>query len=57
MEQIETNIDYSEDWLIQQIIKEDFKSKKTKKENLITIRKIDLYKMFLQFIKLNRRGE
>ncbi len=51
------NIDYSESWLIEQIIKGDFETKKTKKVSYITIKKIDLFKLVLKFIKLNMRGE
>ena len=50
------NIEYSEDWLLEQIIKTDFEEKSTGKIIYARIKKIDLYKLFLQYIKLVKRG-
>lgn len=50
------NIEYSEEWLLKEIIKTDFEQKKTKTVLVVSMTKIDLLKMFQQFIKLNKRG-
>ena len=46
------NIEFSEEWLIEQLIKTDFEEKSSGKTIYARIKKIDLYKLFLQFIKL-----
>lgn len=51
------NVDYSEDWLLKQIIQTDFEQRKTGKIQYVKMRKIDLLKLFQKFIKLNRKGE
>ncbi len=47
------NIEYSKDWLVQEIIKTDFKEKATNKKDVIKISKVELLKLVLAFIKLN----
>lgn len=49
------NIDYSLEWLTEEIIKEDMKEKETKQKTMITISKIDLLKLVVKFIKLNQK--
>ena len=49
------NIDYSLEWLTEEIIKEDLKEKETKQKTMITISKIDLLKLVVKFIKLNQK--
>lgn len=51
------NIDYSKDWLVQEIIKTDFEQKKTNQVQYVTITKIDLLRLVQKFIKLNEKGE
>lgn len=55
--QLNSNIDYSEEWLIQEILKTDFEQKKNNEIQYIKMKKIDLLNLVLKFIKLNRRGE
>ena len=55
--QINENIRYSYDWLLQEIIKTDFEQKKTNKIQYVKITKIDLLKLVQKFIKLNEKGE
>lgn len=51
------NMDFSEDWLLEQILKTFAKEKETGKVEYIKMKKIDLYKFVQKFIKLNKRGE
>lgn len=48
------NIEYSQEWLTEEIIKAHFKEKETGKKEVVTISKIDLLRTFQKFIKLNR---
>ena len=50
------NIEYSKDWLLQEIIKTDFEQKRTGKIQYVKMTKIDLLKLVQKFIKLNERG-
>lgn len=47
------NYEYSKEWLVKEIIKTDFKEKKTKEVEVVRIKKIDLLKLVLEFQKLN----
>ena len=49
------NIDYSLEWLTEEIIKEDLKEKETKERTMITISKINLLKLVVKFVKLNQQ--
>ncbi len=51
------NIEFSEDWLMEQILKSFVQEKKSGKVEYVRIKKIDLYKLVQQFIKLNKEGE
>lgn len=51
---IKNNIEYSEDWLTQEIIKTHFKEKETGNKEVVTISKLDLLRTFQKFIKLNK---
>ena len=51
------NIEYSKDWLLQEIIKTDFEQKQTGKIQYVKMTKIDLLKLVQKFIKLNERGK
>ncbi len=57
MNQLESNIEYSYDWLIQEIIKTDFEQKKTNQIQYVKMTKIDLLKLVQKFIKLNEKGD
>ena len=54
MSNIQQNIEYSKDWLTQEIIKTHFKEKQTGKKEVVTISKIDLLRTIIKFIKLNQ---
>ena len=56
MKYFNENIDYSKDWLLQEIIKTDFEQKKTNKIQYVKMTKIDLLKLVQKFIKLNEKG-
>lgn len=49
------NIDYSLEWLTEEIIKEDLKEKETKQKTMITISRMDLLKLVVKFVKLNQK--
>lgn len=51
------NIEYSKDWLTQEIIKTDFEEKRTNKVKYVNMSKIELLRLIQKFIKLNERGE
>lgn len=50
------NIDYSIEWLTKEIIKTDFEQKHTGKIQYLKIRKVDLLKLVLKFVKLIKEG-
>ncbi len=49
------NIDIAEDWLLEQVIKTDFEEKDTGNIIYARVKKKDLYKLFMMFIKLIKR--
>lgn len=49
------NIDYSLEWLTEEIIKEDLKEKETKQRTMITMSRMDLLKLVVKFVKLNQK--
>lgn len=49
------NIDYSLEWLTEEIIKEDLKEKDTNRRTIIEIPRIELLKLVVKFIKLNKQ--
>ena len=51
------NIEYSKEWLTQEIIKTDFEEKRTSKVKYVNMSKIELLRLIQKFIKLNERGE
>lgn len=51
------NLEFSKEWLLQEIIKTDFEQKKTKQVQYVKMTKIDLLKLVQKFIKLNEKGE
>ena len=53
----ESNIEFSKEWLTKEIIKTDLKEKKSHTSEIIKIKKIDLLKLVLNFVKLNEKGE
>lgn len=55
--QLSENIEFSKDWLVQEIIKTDFEQKKTNKIQYVKMTKIDLLKLVQKFIKLNEKGD
>ena len=57
MNQLNNNIEYSYDWLTQEIIKTDFEQKKINKIQYVKMTKIDLLRLVQKFIKLNEKGE
>lgn len=50
------NIEYSKDWLMNEIIKTFDKEKKTKQKEIVTMSKLDLLRLIQKFIKLNENG-
>lgn len=55
MKNFSENIEYSKDWIIQEIIKTSIKEQKNNTKEVVKIRKIDLLNLVLKFIKLNER--
>ena len=51
------NIEYSKDWITQEIIKIDFEQRKTNQIQYVKMTKMDLLKLVQKFIKLNEKGE
>ena len=51
------NIDFSKEWLTEEIIKTYLREKKNNSVEIIKIKKIDLLKLVLNFVKLNEKGE
>lgn len=56
-QELNENIEYSKEWLTEEIIKADFKEKETGRQEIIKISKINLLKLVLAFVKLNEKGE
>lgn len=54
---LSSNIEYSKDWLTQELIKTDFEQKKAGRIQYVTMKKTDLLKLVIKFIKINERGE
>lgn len=54
---LEDNIEYSKDWLTQEIIKTDFEQRKTNQIQYVKMTKMDLLKLVQKFIKLNEKGD
>ena len=50
------NIEYSYDWITEEIIKTHFKEKETGVKEVVTISKLDLLKFMQKFIKTIERG-
>mgnify|MGYP004489543679 CR=1 FL=1 len=57
MNQLSSNIEYSNEWLTKEIIKTDFEQKKTNQIQYVKMTKIDLLRLVQKFIKLNEKGE
>lgn len=55
--EIVSNIEFSEMWLVEEIIKTDFQQKATGKIQYVKMKKMDLLKLVLEFVKINKRGE
>lgn len=51
------NIEFSKEWLTENIIRTDFEQKDSGQVQYIKMKKIDLLKLILNFIKINERGE
>lgn len=51
------NIEFSKQWLTENIIKTDFEQKDSGQVQYIKMKKLDLLKLVLNFIKINERGE
>lgn len=51
------NIDFSEEWLIKEILKTHSEQQNNGQVQYVKMKKIDLLNLVLKFIKLNRRGE
>ena len=47
---MEENIQYSESWLLQELLKQY----KTNKDQVIRIKKVDLFRLVIAFIRLNK---
>ena len=48
------NMEYSSDWITQEIIKTHSKEKETGNKEVVTISKLDFLRTFQKFIKLNQ---
>ena len=48
------NLELSNDWLTQELIKTDFEEKKIGKEIIIRVKYKDLLRLFIKFIKMNK---
>ena len=57
LKEFTSNIEYSKEWLVKEIIKTDFEQKKTNKIQYVKMTKIDLLKLVQKFIKLKEKGE
>ena len=57
IEKMLENIEYSKDWITQEIIKTDFEQRKTNQIKYVKMTKMDLLKLVQKFIKLNEKGE
>lgn len=53
---LKDNIEISKDWITKEIIKTDFKEKKTGTKEIVKISKLDLLRLVQKFIKLNENG-
>lgn len=51
------NIEFSKEWLTENIIRTDFEQKKTGQVLYVKMKKLDLLNLVLRFVKLNERGE
>ena len=51
------NIEFSEEWLLKEMFKVHDVERQSGQALYIKIKKIDLLKLVLKFINLNRRGE
>ena len=51
---MEENIEFSSEWLTQELIKTDFEEKIIGKEIVIRIKYKDLLRLFIKFIKMNK---
>lgn len=49
------NIEFSKEWLTENIIRTDFEQKDSGQVQYIKMKKIDLLKLILSFIKINER--
>lgn len=54
---MENNIEYSEEWLTKEILKLHEEERQDGKIHVVKMKKIDLLRLVLKFIKLNQRGE
>lgn len=54
---LKENLEFSESWLIEQIIKTDFEQRKNGQIQYVKMKKIDLLKLVQKFIKLNEKSE
>lgn len=54
MKKLLESIEYSEDWLMQEIFRTFEKEKETGKKEVIKISKIDLLRLVQRFVRLNR---
>lgn len=53
---LKNNMDFSKDWITNEIIKTFDKEKKTKQKEIVTMSKLDLLRLVQKFIKLNENG-
>lgn len=51
-----TNLNYAKEWLTKELIKTDFEEKNTGETKYIKIRRTDLYRLFIRFIKVIERN-
>lgn len=54
---LNSNVEFSKNWLTEELIKTDFEEKKTQQVKMITMSKKDLFRLIIKFVKLNEKGE
>lgn len=54
---LNSNVEFSKNWLTEELIKTDFEEKKTQQIKMITMSKKDLFRLIIKFVKLNEKGE
>ena len=54
---LNSNVEFSKNWLTEELIKTDFEERKTHQVKMIAMSKKDLFRLIIKFVKLNEKGE